>query len=245
MPSFAAGIAAYTAYQGAQAGERSGNLQQQQLAIEAARDAFNMGQVEQTNQFAIEDREDLINRRDRERGLLDPVQEGIIERANAGPDFEGAAARSDADVSQSFGLAREAENRRQQRYGINPASGRSTESNVRSGNSEALARAHGRNRSRLQEDDRDWARKIAALGTGNVRNAVPTTQLQQLGVSGQSGVLNSMAASEAANASGAYQFAGSLFRDSMEYGVNSSPSETAGASVDYDFYGNNDFESGN
>ena len=239
-----AGVAAYSAYTGAQAGERAGNLEEAQFQLEAGRDAFNREQVEQTNAFALEDREDLISRRDRERGLLDPVQEGIIERANAGPDFEGAAARSDADVSQSFGLAREQETRRQQRYGVNPASGRASETNVRSGNQEALARAQGRNRSRLQEDDRDWARKIAALGTGNVRNAVPTTQLQQLGVSGASGVLNSMAESESANSAGAYQFAGSLYRDSMEYGVSGRPSESGGASVDYDFYNEDDYGGG-
>lgn len=246
MPDWATGVSSglslWSANEASESADEARSLEEAALQLEIDRDRFNKDQVEQTNKFAVEDRDDIIARRQREREMLDPVQEGIVERAMEGPDYEGAAARSDADVTQSYGLERGKMRREQQRYGVNPASGRSVVEGRKFANQEALAKVQGRNRSRLQEDDRDWARKMAALGTGNMRNATPTTNLQQLGISGAAGAYNSMAASSAANATGAYQFAGSMFADAMKYGTDAKPSSSGGSGVDYDFYGSNDFE---
>jgi hypothetical protein len=218
------GLSLFSASEGQKASESAGDMQAAQLQLEIERDAFNREQIEQQNEWTREDRGDFLQRRDRTRGLLDPVQEGIVGLAMQGPDYEGATSRSDADVSQAYGMQREQEQRRRQRYGINPASGVETSENRRFGNSEALARVGGRNRARMQEDDRDWARKIAAYGTGNNQNSQPSSTLQQLGVSGAGGVYGQMAGNEMQNASGAYQFAGSMFADAMDrWGAPQSP----------------------
>jgi hypothetical protein len=210
------GISLWSANEGRKSAANSNDLAAAELQLEIERDKYNVKQVEQTNKWAKKDRKDFIGRRDRERGLLDPIQEGIVDRANKGPDFEGAAARSDADVSQSYGLQRDRQRRESQRYGVNPASGRRASEDRRFGNEEALAKVYGRNRSRLQEDDRDWARKIAALGTGNMRNASPNTNLSQLGVSGAAGVYGAQSLAAGQNSGAAFGLAGKLFADAAD-----------------------------
>lgn len=230
MPGFAAAglaISAFSAKSGYDASKRSGNLQAQQLQLERERDEFNKGIVTQTNKYAAEDREDIMARRDRDRALTDPIQEGIVDLAMQGPDYEGAMARSDADVAQSYGIARGTSDRNRRRYGVNPASGREAAESRRFSNSEALARVGGRGKARLVEDDKDWARKIAAYGTGNMRNASTTTSLQQVGVSGASGVLGQMSRDEGANAAGAYGLAGKLFADAKDYYNAPSPNASS------------------
>ncbi len=217
MPGFAAaslGMSVISGISGAKSAKKSRGIDQDRLNLERERDNFNRGIVEESNVFAKEDRDYFVDRRNREESMLDPIQRGLVDRANEGPDFEGAAARSDADVSQAFGVQRQTERIRRERYGINPASGVAAAQSRRVGNSESLARVQGRNRSYLQEDDRDWARKIAALGTGNMRNATPATQLGQLGVSGASGVMRDISGGYADNAAGAFGLAGKLFADS-------------------------------
>jgi hypothetical protein len=209
-------VSLFSANEASESADAADQLRYEQLQIERERDEFNRDQIERMNRWTAADRRDFRQRRRRERRLLDPVQEGLVERAMEGPDFEGAMARSDADVAQAYGLQRDQMQRYNQRYGVNPSSGRQAWTNLRVGNAEALARVHGRNRARLQEDDRDWARKVAALGTGNMRNAQPSAQLAQLGVSGASGVYDRMAANEALNAQGAYELSGKLFADTMD-----------------------------
>lgn len=218
MPSIGVGIAGISAISGARSAKKSRSIDRQRLELERERDKFNKGIVEEGNVFAREDREYFLGRRDREENLLDPIQRGLVDRANEGPDFEGAAARSDADVSQSFGIQRQQERIRRERYGINPASGVAAAESRRVGTSESLAKVYGRNKSRLQEDDRDWARKIAAFGTGNMRNASPATQLGQLGVPGASGVMRDISGDYASDAAGAFGLAGKLFADSYSGG---------------------------
>lgn len=236
MPSWATGISSglslLSGKKGSDEASRSRSLQGQQLAVEQERDRFNRAQVERQNEYSYEDRQDILSRRDRERGLFDPIQESIADLAQQGPDYAGAAARSDADVAQTFGVARGAAERRQRSFGVNPYSGRSAESSRRGFNQEALAKVTGRQRSRIVEDDKDWSRRIAAMGMGNMRNVTPTTQLQQLGVQGQSGVLGTMSADSGANAAGAFSLAGKLGADALSYANKSKPiagANTAGA----------------
>jgi hypothetical protein len=240
MPGFAAAglaLSAVSAYSGSQSAGDAQDYQNAQLGVEQRRDAFNRDIVTQENEWTQQDRKDFQDRQERERGLLDPIQEGIVQLAQAGPDYETAMGRSDADVAQSYGLQRDMEQRRQSKYGINPASGVAASESRRSGNEEALARIHGRSRARKSEDDQDWARKFAAFGTGNISNAQAGGNLSQLGVSGQSGVLGSMAASSAANASGAYQLSGKLFADAQDtFSSNNDYSAGPTGSPDYDDY---------
>lgn len=202
------------------------------------RDEFNRDQVEQMNQWTEADREDFLTRRDRERGLLDPIQEGVIARAAQGPDYAGAAGRSDADVAQSYGLLRDRMRRYNQKYGITPGSGRMLSENRKLGNQEALARVHGRSQSRLIEDDRDWARKIAALGTGNMRNASPNFRLDQLGVPSAAGALGNQANNYAASADASYGLAGTLMADTVDRMGDWSPSGGGSASTGWEDSGN-------
>lgn len=249
MPSWVTGISAgmslLSGKKGSDEASRSRSLQGRQLAIEAERDKFNRSQVETQNEYSLEDREDILRRRKRERGLFDPIQESIASLAQEGPDYEGAAARSDADVAQTFGVARGSEERRQRSYGVNPYSGRDSEGSRRGFNQEALAKVSGRQRSRVAEDDKDWSRRIAAMGMGNMRNVTPTTQLQQLGVSGASGVVGQMAADSGANAAGAFQLAGKLGADALsaysarpktQPGVNTGGTFTGNTGGDVDYF---------
>lgn len=209
------GVSLLSAGMGADAASDSADAQAMQIQLEAQRDEYNKEIIEESNEFSREDRADIIARRDRERELIDPIQEGIIDRAAKGPDTEGAMARSDADVSQTYGIERDKMRRRESRYGVNPASGRAGAEERRFSNAEALAKVAGRNKARLQEDDRDWARKIAALGTGNMRDARPNQNLTQLGPSGQAGAYGGAAASQGANASAAFGLSGSLMADAV------------------------------
>jgi len=225
MPDWGTGISSalslYSTDEASDSASEANSLDEAALQLEVDRDRFNKEQIETMNEWTKEDRADFMDRRDRERGMMDPVQESIVNLAMEGPDYEGAMARSDADVSQSYGLTRAQERRRRQRYGVNPSAGSAMAEEGRMGHREALSRVQGRNRARMQEDDLDWARKIAAYGTGNYGMAQPGGNLSQLGVSGQSGLMGAMAQGHRANASGAYQFAGSMFADAMDrYGNN-------------------------
>jgi len=221
MPDWVTGISAGMSLLGVAGGksasDKSGSLSAQQLQIERERDAFNREQVERNNEYAYEDRRDVIDRRERERGLFDPIQESIVDLAKKGPDYAGAAARSDADVAQTYGVARGAAERRERSFGVMPGSGRSGESARRGFNEEALSKVGGRARSRVVEDDKDWSRRIAAMGMGNMRNVTPTTNLQQLGVSGASGVLGGQSDAAGANAAGAFSLAGKFGADALKY----------------------------
>lgn len=235
MPDWGTGISSalslYSTEEGKDQANEAQSLDEAALQLEVDRDRFNKEQIEEMNEWTREDRADFIDRRDREREMLDPVQESIVDLAMEGPDYEGAMARSDADVSQAYGLQRAQERRRRQRYGVNPSAGAAMDHEGRMGHREALARIQGRNRARMQEDDLDWARKIAAYGTGNYGIAQPGGNLSQLGVSGASGVMGGMAANARANAAGAYQFAGSMFADAMDRYGNNTQTTTANTSA--------------
>lgn len=225
-----AGVSLLSGKKASDDSSKSRSLQRDQLGIMAERDEFNREQIEKMNKWARKDRADVLGRRDRARALYDPLEEGLIDLAAAGPDYATAEARSDADVAQAYGLMRDQERRRQHRYGVNPSSGRTSAMERRIGNEEALARVYGRNRARMQEDDKDWSRRMAALGSGNIRNANASTQLAQLGAPGQVGVLQDMSASYGANAAGAASFGGKMLADTLsgEFGSTSFKPQTSG-----------------
>lgn len=221
MPDFVSGAVAVgsllSADAAADAASAQGDLEGQRLQLEIERDRFNKGIVEEGNEFSREDRQDIIDRRTRARGMYDPLEGEVLDLARAGPDYARAESISDADVASTFATGRGQEERRQRRYGVNPYSGRSAEQGRRNQNAEALAKVGGRASARAREDDKDWSRRVAALGMGNMRDVTPSTSLQQLGVSGQSGVLKDMGASAGAEAAGAYSLAGKLGADALSY----------------------------
>jgi len=218
MPSVLTGISAFSALSGSKSSRKSNKLSAQQIELARERDDYNKDIVETQNQYTEDDRGYYEGRRDREEGLLDPIQEGLIARANEGPDYEGAVGRSDADVSQAYGVERGKEQRRMDRYGVNPSSGKAGSISRRLGTSEALAKVHGRNKARMQEDDRDWAKKIAVLGTGNLRGTTGPRQLTQLGAGSTSAALGDASNTQARNAAGAFGLAGKTFADSRRGG---------------------------
>lgn len=222
MPSagvaIGAGTSLFSARAGAKSARRSNKLDKRALAL--AEGAYE------------EDRDYLLARRGREEAMLDPIQEALTERAMEGPDYEGVIARSDADVAQAYGMQRDQLRRQRERYGINPAAGRWQAEEHRLSNAQALAQVYGRNRARLQEDDRDWARKLAAYGTGNMRNA----PIHQAAIQPVLGMLGRQSATQAANASGAFQLSGSLLADTMkgefdDFGSGSGTRPTSSAST--------------
>lgn len=230
-----AGVSLFSANEGRKAAKRSGSLEEAQLNLQLERDQFNKEIVEQANELALEDRADFIERRQRERDLVDPVQEAIVGEAMA--PIEGkvrsAQSRSDADVAIAFGVQRDRSRRDRQRYGVNPAAGVMLAENRRMAGAEALAQVQGRTRARLAEEDKDWARKIAAYGTGNIRNAQTSTQLQQLGVSGAASTYGQMAGSAGDNAAAAFGLAGKLGADAIEYGRQASYSSSGSSGSTY------------
>lgn len=236
-----AGLSLFSASEGIDAADSAQSLDEAALQLEIDRDRFNREIIEESNQFTREDRGDFIGRRDRSRALYDPLQEEMIALAREGPDYDGAVSRADADVAQAYGIARDIEQRRQSRYGINPSSGRAASESRRLGNEEALSKVNARNRAYREEDDKDWARKMAALGTGNIGNAIPNTVLQQLGVSGASGVYQNMARNEGMNAQGAFQLAGSTLADALE-GWDNRDRSGGYRSSNYEQYAGTDFE---
>lgn len=212
------GIASiYSARQGAKSASSARGLQRDQLRHEQERDKFNRKQIEEMNRWAREERTDALGRRERARGMYDPLEEEILMEAMEDPEaaVTRAQARSDADIRQQFGVAREMEARRRGRYGIRPESGRDLAMNRRMNAAEALATVYGRDQARRSEEDRSWSRRLATIGMGNARDATISTNLQQLGQSGQSGVLQQMAGAEGRNAAGAFALAGKLASDSV------------------------------
>lgn len=103
-----------------------------------------------------------------------PIEDQIVTEAQAGPDYEGAMGRSNADVAQSFDKAQGINERNMQRYGIDPSSGRYGAQRDQYATNRALAEVGGRNQARAQEDDKSWARRLTALdiGKGNRGDAI-------------------------------------------------------------------------
>ena len=94
------------------------------------------------------------------------AEESIVEEAMAEPDYEGAAGRATADVAQSFDRSGDISRRNLTRRGIDPSSGTAIDVSRRTGTDRALAEVGARNISREQEDDKSWARRMAAVGLG-------------------------------------------------------------------------------
>ncbi len=101
--------------------------------------------------------------RDRYNEMYAPIEQGLADKVAQGPDYERVAGRVAADVSLAYDKSQAAEERRLQRYGIDPSSGRST---AYRGLDKARSEVMAKNTAYYQENDRDWARKMAFTNMG-------------------------------------------------------------------------------
>lgn len=163
----------------------------------------------------------ILDETQRNIELYRPIEDQIVEDAErTGAEFgQEYAARSNADVNQSFGKVQAINTRSLGRMGINPNSGKFANTNKSTNNSQALAIAGGRTDAFRQGDQTAYNRKTNAL---NYRRGTPMAQMQtpsgnatlNSALSGlSSGVANTAAlAGTAANAATASnQTAGYMF----------------------------------
>ena len=95
--------------------------------------------------------------------LYAPIEKGLAEDVAAGPDYEEVGGQAATDVTLSYDKQRQAEERRFQRYGIDPSSGRSAED---VGRDKARTEVMAKNVAYGREEDKDWARKMAFTQMG-------------------------------------------------------------------------------
>jgi len=153
---------------------------------------FMRNQANISNAWAETDRQ-------RYKTVFEPLQDEYIAKAQAGPDYDGVAAavdRAGADASRKFSLAQGQEERRLAASGVNPASGRSTESTRRSELTEALGVAGARNTTRLTERQRAEAEADAmetnAINMGSGLAVNPATSLGMSNSANSSGFRGAM-----------------------------------------------------
>lgn len=95
-----------------------------------------------------------------------PVEDAIVEEAMKGPQYGLAEGRASADVAQAFDKSNAITQRSATRYGIDPSSGRFADVMTKGNNRRGLAEVDAMNRSRMAEDDKAWAKKLAAVELG-------------------------------------------------------------------------------
>ena len=106
--------------------------------------------------------------------LYQPIERGLAERVAEGPQYARAEGEATADVAMSFDKARQIEERRMQRYGLDPSTGRYRSRGRQYDLGRAASEVGARNIARRQEEDRDWARRMAftRMGRGLETSAV-------------------------------------------------------------------------
>lgn len=122
-----------------------------------------------------------------------PLEDSIVAEAMEEPDYAGAAGRATTDVRKAYGTAEESRRREMGRYGLDPSMGRSTSMIDKGKRSEALAEVGARNLARQTEEDKSWAKKIAAASLGRglpadaamMMSSAASQYGQQAGVYGQ------------------------------------------------------------
>lgn len=138
---------------------------------------FMQGQADIANQWAEDDRAYYET-------TYKPLQEQYIAEAQEGPDYSGVASavqQAGADATRQFSLAQGQEDRRLASMGVNPASGRSTETARRSELTEALGTAGIKNTTRTQQTavaEAEAEAKLAnAINMGSGMAVNPATSL--------------------------------------------------------------------
>lgn len=154
--------------------------------------------------------------------LYEPIERGLAEKVQEGPDYEGVQGRAATDVSMAYDKADEAEQRRLSRYGIDPSQGRSdTASELDRARSEVGAKERGY----TQEEDRDWARKMTFTNMGRGLEAGAAGAYGQIagGYKGMGDSYLGRAADAQQQASSMYQTAGKAISGMFSGGLPSIP----------------------
>ncbi|GAA4400289.1 tail fiber domain-containing protein [Quisquiliibacterium transsilvanicum] len=142
--------------------------EQMQFGLDAARTAYTQAQA---------DRDYTLAR----RGVLSGLQDRLTEDArsfNTEDRRDQLAGQATADVSQAFGVAREAQARDLARRGVNPASGAFAAMSTRSMTDEALARAGAANTARTAARQEGFALTDRAT---NALAGYPSMSMQATG----------------------------------------------------------------
>lgn len=116
-----------------------------------------------------------------------PLETGMITEAKAAgspAEQEQAAGEAHADVTQAFSRDRGTFNRTMAAYGINPASGRFADANLKLNLGEAKADAWAQNQARKGIRDLAFGKKLDVMGLG--RN-IPATSSATLGAAAATG----------------------------------------------------------
>lgn len=199
MPAGAAivGVGAYSAYQGGKQAKDAQRMNEQAIAMERERLAF--------------DRE----RYDDWQASYGGLQGMMIEDAERGvrADLDGVTGRASADVIQAFDRARQMEARNQQRYGvINPTSGRFNAGQRGIGLAQAAAHVGAVGQSREAErrwaDDATYQRRQNAMAIGQGLNPAGDVRSSMGSVAGAYG---NQAAMHNQTAGALYGNAGQMF----------------------------------
>jgi len=111
-----------------------------------------------------------------------PLEDQIVAEAQQAPDYAKAEGWATSDVNKAFAQSEAATARAAGRYGLDPSSGRYSDMRRVTELDRAKAEVGARNAARQQEDDKMWARKIAASSLGR---GLPATATSTLGQAGQ------------------------------------------------------------
>ncbi len=130
---------------------------------------------QQNNADAFTDREIKLAERQDHRGqvLFDnyrrnymPKEQEFLEDSFEGESAGLEEARAVADTRQAYSSARDQTNRRNRRYGINPASGVAQEQDRLSHLDEARTEVGARYNARQSVDDKNYQRRYSSLALG-------------------------------------------------------------------------------
>lgn len=103
---------------------------------------------------------------ERFKEVFAPLEDEIVASAMEEPDYAKAEGRATADVQGAFARSEEATARAAGRYGLDPSSGRYDEMRRVNALDRTKTEVQQRNLAREQEDDKAWARKVAASSLG-------------------------------------------------------------------------------
>lgn len=164
--------------------------------------------------------------------LYRPIERGLAERVQEGPKYERAEGIATADTAMAFDKARQIEDRRLQRYGIDPSSGRYRSRGRQYDLGRATTEVQARNTARRQEEDLDWARKMTftKMGRGLETAAVGAKGVAGSGYSGVGGRYFGLADKYGSSAGRGFSTAGKILSNFGGFGGGGGGSELLGPS---------------
>lgn len=155
---------------------------QKDLELRKEQWSWMKDEIKRYRSYYDKDREYLFGRRDRWETMADPLQEQLFEEAMRDPDYRSIQERVTADTAQQYGIQRDVAQRQMERYGVRPGEGVSADIEARLAQQAAATRIGETNREYRREEDRKWAQRVAALGTGINANEQRPYNIAQIGL---------------------------------------------------------------